>query len=173
MARSASTASNAAALTIVVKSMSFTKCYPHQNTSCSNASCFELTAFPLTSNQYADISRAISFWPRSERRLILCFFPLLFHLTPLKWNFLWNWLTFLVTLVCGLSFYERMTFVEQATGDRNSIELGGKSTQTHRKDQMKNNALKWINTKRITSSAAVYMPWMPNKRFAVVFCPDI
>lgn len=103
----------------------------------------------------------------------IVFFPLLFHLTPLKWNFLWNWLTFLVTLVCGLSFYERMTFVEQATGDRNSIELGGKSTQTHRKDQMKNNALKWINTKRITSSAAVYMPWMPNKRFAVVFRPDI
>lgn len=41
-----------------------------------------------------DISKAIQFWPRSERRLILCVFSLslLFQLTPLNWNFLWNWL---------------------------------------------------------------------------------
>lgn len=65
---------------------------------------------------------------------------------PMKLTFF-----FLVTVVCGLSFHECMTFVGQATGDQSSIQLSGdrereRVEKSNRKDQMKNNAWKWINT---------------------------
>lgn len=74
------------------------------------------------------------FWPRSERRLILLFLSFLFHLTPLKWNFLWNWLFSFAPcdglfVACHFMNAWLLLSKQQATRIFHSIEWNKKSTE--------------------------------------------